>query len=181
MQYISKVHTTKTSCTLWTYGFKKGSLLIERMNFQSLGKVETFQTYLDNAYKNALAQAENVRKDTTNPNRLFRSKKIELARIEAMGKSLASSLSTIGRSFPRFDALAPFYQELVRCTVEYEQLKKSLGALNLAKRQIETLTEKYVQDIGRTMKVEQINRVRASYSGRVSSVLKQIKDNLVYL
>jgi len=151
------------------------------MNFQNLGKVETFQKYLDMAYNNGLAQAESVRKDTTNPNRLFRSKRIEQARVEAVGKSLANSLGTVGKSFPRFDALAPFYQELVRCTVEYDQLKKSLGALNWAKHQIEALTEKYVQDIGRTMKVEQINRVRASYSGRVSSVLKQIKDNLVYL
>lgn len=151
------------------------------MNFQSLGKVETFQTYLDIAFKNAIVQAENMRKNTTNPNRLYRSKKIELARIEAMGKSLANALGTVGKSFPRFEALAPFYQELVRCTVEYEHLKKSLGALNWAKKQVEGLTEKYLIEIRKTTQVERINKVRGAYSGRVSSIFKQIKDNLTYL
>ncbi|HLC32617.1 MAG TPA: GTPase, partial [Candidatus Nanoarchaeia archaeon] len=121
------------------------------------------------------------RRETTNPNRLFRSKKIEQARVETMGKSLANALEMIGKSFPRFDALAPFYQELVRATVDYEQLKKSLGAVNWAKLQVKGLTEKYLEDIKRTMRAETVNKVRAAFSGRTSSVLKQIKDNLSYL
>src|SRR3989338_6721961 len=131
-------HTATESCSSQSCrkgSFKKGKAGV--MNFQNLGKVETFQKYLDMAYNNGLAQAESVRKDTTNPNRLFRSKRIEQARVEAVGKSLANSLGTVGKSFPRFDALAPFYQELVRCTVEYDQLKKSLGALNWAKHRSE--------------------------------------------
>ena len=151
------------------------------MNFQNLSKVETFQAYLDNAFKNGMAQAEAMRKDTTNPNRLFRSKRIEQTRIQAIGKSLASALDTIGKSFPRFDALAPFYQELVRCTVDYEQLKKSLGALNWAKLQVIGLMRKYDTEVGMTMKVERVNKARIAFSGRVSSVVKQVKDNLTYL
>lgn len=166
---------------LETVHFKNSETCSLAMNFQNLSKVETFQTYLDLAFKNGMKEVERVRAETTSPNRLFRSKRIEKARIEVVGKSLISSLDYIGKSFPRFDALAPFYQELVRCTVDYDQLKKSLGALNWAKKQVIFLLNKYLGDIQRTARLEQVNKVRTAFSGRASSVFKQVKDNLVYL
>ncbi len=151
------------------------------MNLQGLGKVEAFQTYLDIAFKNGMKEAEKVRAETTSPNKLFRSRRIEKARIEVIGKSLISSLDRIGKSFPRFDSLAPFYQELVRCTVDYDQLKKSLGALNWAKKQVILLLDKYLGELHRTQRIELINKTRTAFSGRTSSVMKQVKDNLLYL
>ena len=102
------------------------------MNLQGLGKVEDYQIYLDMAFKNGIARASKARQDTTSANRVIRSKRIELARIEAVGKSLMNSMDTIVKSFPRIDELDPFYQELVRCTLDYDMFKKSLGALNWA-------------------------------------------------
>ncbi len=151
------------------------------MNLQGLGKVEDYQKYLDIAFKNGVATAELTRKELTNPNRLFRSKRIEIARVEAIGKSLVSSLDFIGRSFPSFDQLAPFYQELVKSTLDYDLLKKSLGAVNWAKKQIAGLTIKYRGELARAQQVMLINKTRTAFSGRISSVIKQIKDNLRYL
>lgn len=151
------------------------------MNLQGLGKVETYQTYLDMAFKNGIAQAVRTRGEIENPNRLFRSKKIETWRIEAMGKSLMSNLDTLNKSFPRFDELDPFYQELVRCTLDYDMLKKSLGSLVWAKRQIYAIMERQLQTLRTTRELGQVNKVRKAFSGRVSSVMKQIKENLEYL
>ena len=133
------------------------------------------------AFKNGIAQAVRIREDTTNPNKLYRSKKIETLRIEAMGKSLMSNLDTINRSFPMFDQLDPFYQELVRCTLDYDMLKKSLGSLMWAKQQIFTIMTKQLQTLRSTRELGQINKVRKAFSGRISSVMKQIKENFEYL
>ncbi len=151
------------------------------MNLQGLGKVEDYQTYLDIAFKNGVARASQARQETTSANKVIRSKRIELARIEAVGKSLMNSMDTIVRSFPRFDQLDPFYQELVKCTLDYDMLKKSLGALNWAKGQLFVILKKYTGDISRTKMLGQVNKLRQAFSGRTSSVMKQIKENLAYL
>ena len=151
------------------------------MNLQGLGKVEDCQKYLDIAFKNGVAAAAQARKETTSPNKMVRSRRIETARLEAVGKSLINNLDTIGRSFPSFDQLAPFYQELVKCTLDYAMLKQSLGAMAWAKKQITGLLHKYTKEISLTRQLGHFNKLRIAFSGRASSVMKQIKDNLDYL
>lgn len=151
------------------------------MNLQGLGKVDDYQKMLDIAFKNGIASATQARKDTTSPNKLLRSKRIEIARIESMGKSLTKGLDFVGRCFPSLDQLAPFYQELVKCTLDYAMLKQSLGALAWAKKQIIGLLHKYTKEISLTTRLSHFNKLRVAFSGRSSSVMKQIADNLVYL
>ena len=79
------------------------------------------------------------------------------------------------------DDLDPFYQGLVKSTLDYDLFKKSLGALNWAQGQLNTLLVKYTIDLKRTTKLELINKLRKAFSGRISSVMKQIKNNLDYL
>ena len=80
-----------------------------------------------------------------------------------------------------FDELDPFYQELVRCTLDYDMLKKSLGSLMWAKQQIFTIMTKQLQTLRGTRELGQVNKVRKAFSGRISSVMKQIKENFEYL
>ncbi len=151
------------------------------MNLQGLGKVENYQKYLDMAYKNGTDAAAHSRQETTSRNKAIRSKRIESARIEAYGKSLMNSLDFIGRCFPSIDQLAPFYQELIKCTLDYPMLKQSLGAINWAKKQMTGLLHKYTKELSLTTRLEHFNKLRRAFSGRTSSVMEQIKDNLTYL
>ncbi len=151
------------------------------MNLQGLGKIEDYQKYLDMAFKNGMAAAAQARQETTSPNRIIRSKRIEMARLEAVGKSLIKNLDIIGKGFPSFDQLAPFYQELVKATLDYGMLKQSLGAVNWAKKQITGLLHKYTKEISQTTRLPHFNKLRIAFSGRASSLMKQIKDNLTYL
>jgi GTP1/Obg family GTP-binding protein len=127
--------------------FKKPLRENRHMNLQGLGKVEHYQKYLDMAYKNGSDAASHSRQETTSRNKAIRSKRIESARIEAYGKSLINSLDFIGRSFPSIDQLAPFYQELIKCTLDYPMLKQSLGAINWAKKQMTGLLHKYTKEL----------------------------------
>jgi len=151
------------------------------MNLQGLGKVENSQKYLDIAFNNGKRAASQSRKDTTSRNKAIRSRRIESARMEAYGKTLINSLDSIGKSFPSIDQLAPFYQELIKCTLDYAMLKQSLGAINWAKKQITGLLHKYTKEISLTIKLDQYNKLRIALSGRTSSVMKQINENLEYL
>jgi len=151
------------------------------MNLHGLGKVETPDGYLDIAFKNGIAAAAASRAETTTRNKILKSKRIETARITATGKSLISSLLFVLKSFPSIDTLDPFYQELIKCTLEYDKLKKSLGALNWAQKQISFLLEKYLTELQRNTQLTHFNKARTAFSGRISSVMKQIKDNLAYL
>jgi nucleolar GTP-binding protein len=151
------------------------------MNLQGLGKVEDYQKYLDIAFKRGIAAAAEARQATTSPNKAVRSKRIEIARIEATGKTLINSLGTIVKSFPSFDQLAPFYQELVKATIDYGMLKQSLGAVNWAQKQIIGLLHKYTKELSQTTRLAHFNKLRTAFSGRTSSVMKQIKPNLAYL
>ena len=151
------------------------------MNLQNLGKIEDYQKYLDLAFNNGKKAAEHSRQETTSRNRAIRSRRIETARIEAYGKTLISILDQIGKSFPSIEQLAPFYQELIKATLDYAMLKQSLGAVNWAKKQITGLLHKYTKEISQTTKIEQFNKLRIAFSGRTSSIMKQIKENLEYL
>jgi nucleolar GTP-binding protein len=151
------------------------------MNLHGLGKVETYQTYLDVAFKNGIANAKQERQKTRAKTRENKSKEIEVARIKAISKSLMSSMDFVLKCFPMVDDLDPFYQELIKCTLDYPELKRSLGALNWAKKQILELLRKYRDEIRKQRDLTRMNKKRQEFSGRVSSVMKQIRKNLQYL
>ncbi|MBW2969731.1 50S ribosome-binding GTPase [Candidatus Woesearchaeota archaeon] len=151
------------------------------MNLQGLGKIETWEKYLDIAFKNAMKSAQQARQDTISKSRVIKSRRVEIARIDTFAKTLTNTLDSIEKKFPSIDQLAPFYQELIRATLDYKMLKQSLGALNWAKKQITGLLHKYTKELSQTTKLEQFNKLRTAFSGRTSSIIKQIKPNLEYL
>jgi len=150
------------------------------MGLVDVGKVETYQIYLDMAFKNGKNAADRTR-SVKMPDRRTKSKHIEHVRMKAMSKSIASSMEFLVKKFPHIDHLAPFYKELVRGTIDTGMYKQSLGALGWAKKQVQILFIKHDKEMARSRLMSDINRIRKSFSGRISSVMKQIKDNLNYL
>ncbi|MBU0461081.1 MAG: hypothetical protein KJ574_00685 [Nanoarchaeota archaeon] len=96
------------------------------MNFQGLKNVESADTYLDQAFSSAKKKADTLRAALpgSRGNRLEKSKRIELEKIKTIRAVLTKQLGLILRSFPSLDSLPEFYNELVRNTLEYDELKK---------------------------------------------------------
>ena len=113
--------------------------------------------------------------------RLEKSKKIELAKIEKIKNTLKEHFNKIVKSFPTIDDLPEFYKELIKATLDYKTLKKSLAAINWAKNKILFFYDKYRQHIKRTKDLRSINKYRRDFYGRVSSVIRQIKLNLKFI
>ena len=153
------------------------------MNFQGLKNVETADWYLDLAFSSAKKDSDNLRNALrgSKATRLEKSKKVELQKLKTIKISLHKQFNLILRSFPSIDSLPEFYNELIRLTLEYDILKKSLGGVNWGADKIDHFTKEYNVKIRKCNNPTKINDHRREYYGRISSILRQIKKNLAYL
>ncbi len=151
------------------------------MNFQNLSVIEKPQFYLDIAFSRATKRANQIRSELKGLTQLTKSRRIESEKLTTVRKSLEKKFNQILTSYPSLDQLPPFYNELVRCTLDYGQIKKSLGAVQWALKRIGILYVQYHTKIKKTKDMPSVNKYRTEFYGRVSSVVKQIKAELAYL
>lgn len=145
------------------------------MAFESIAPVPQSKTLLDLAFqaaKKAATAKIPVRQ------RLQRHKKKEEVRIKTVKKTLERHISKVLADFPRMDQLSPFYYDLVIATLDYYEVKRSLGAMNWAMKRIDIITTVYLRKVFGSTKVDELENHRRAYYGRVSSIIKQISDNL---
>jgi nucleolar GTP-binding protein len=150
------------------------------MNFQNLAKIEPYTFYLDVAFSNAKNKADMARSGKFR-DRLAKSKAIELEKIRTISALITKQLNRILTSFPFLDDLHPFYRELVKCTIDYDSTKKALGAVKWVSEKVEMLSDKTRSEIKRTRELQRINVYRREFYGRISSLIKQIKQEFVVL
>ncbi len=152
------------------------------MNFQDLKKIEKADFYIDLAMRKSRESAEQIRNSgVIGKNRFEKSKKIELARMNSAKDSLYASMDRIVKSFPSIDNLPEFYKELIKVTLDYAKLKKSLGAVNWSKTALVEFHQSYMRKMKNNEQIESINSLRREFFGRATSLIKQIKKELVYL
>ncbi|MBI4148560.1 50S ribosome-binding GTPase [Candidatus Woesearchaeota archaeon] len=153
------------------------------MAFQDIPKVEDPETYIDITF-HAGERAGSLKRNElkgTDVTRLIRSRIIETAKIGAVQKTGVDVLLNLVRQFPSLDRLDPFYLALVKCTLDYDFLKKSLGGVMWAADRLDKLANDALRKIKATRDLEHINAHRQAFYGRTASVFKQIKTNLKYL
>ncbi len=151
------------------------------MNFQTLQKVESPEFYLDVAIKRGKKDAEKAKLKVRGQDRLRKVMVVESERIKVVGRELHGMLSGIIKNFPEIDGLPDFYRELVKCTIDYDQLKKSFGAVIWADKQAAKFMKLYCSKIRSSNDVKVIYSHKKSYYGRVSSALKQVREGLACL
>lgn len=147
------------------------------MNFQKIIPVERSKNCLDQAFRKAREKSDKPLKGDW----LEKIKKKELIKLDTIKSQLTSKLESVIESFPRLEELPSFYQELLKLTLDCDNLKKSLGGLNWATRRIKFLHKDYV---GRIVKSYQAGKIRQSsreFYGRISSTLKQLDPQLFFL
>jgi nucleolar GTP-binding protein len=149
------------------------------MSLHSIPKVESADFYLDVAFRRGKEKAAKL--PSSKKDRLRRLIEVETVRIAAVEKALSKKLSHILDTFPSFDQLAPFYLELVKCTIEYRELKKSLAAVNWAIGKVKDFSRLYINNIRRSRFEGIIKKHKREFYGRVSSAVKQIKPQLAML
>ena len=74
------------------------------------------------------------KKKITDRNALYKKKKTIIARTESFATNIISTLEKYVKEFPSIEDLPSFYQELIDIKIDVNKLKKSLGAVDWARK-----------------------------------------------
>ncbi|MBT3813991.1 GTP-binding protein [Candidatus Woesearchaeota archaeon] len=148
------------------------------MNFQNIAPVETSTAILDLAFGKA-RQKGKMKKLKGNWLQIIRQK--EGLKLDVVKNTIVTRLDKSLKSFPSTKDLSEFYTKLMKLTLDYPNYKKSLGAVNWAIEKTRLLHKKYVSKVVKTKGRDDIKELSKQFYGRISSILKQIDSNLVYL
>jgi nucleolar GTP-binding protein len=108
-------------------------------------------------------------------------KKIIIARTETFINGLTSKLESFVKNFPSIDKLPLFYQEIIDIKIDTNKLKKSLGAIDWARKTIMMVYSTQSSSLTKSRNIEFLKQKQKEIYGRVSSIIKQVDKNLVFL
>src|SRR3989344_1657808 len=108
-------------------------------------------------------------------------RKKESLKLDIIKDTINPRLKKISETFPDLDKFPEFYIRLMQLTLNYSELKKSLGAVKWAVGRVSLLQKDYVSKINRCKEQLKIKDLVNQFYGRVSSTLKQVDSNLRYL
>jgi len=108
-------------------------------------------------------------------------KKTALAKVTASGDIIKTTFDSYVERFPRIDEREGFYPELIDLVIGLDHYKKSLGAMNWAAFRTEKLKNEALRGIRRSKDEKVIEGIRSGFYGRLSSILKQVSKDLLFL
>ena len=111
----------------------------------------------------------------------YRNKKTIIARTDSFATSVASTLEKYVKEFPSIENLPSFYQELIDIKIDVNKLKKSLGAVDWARKTCQMIHSKQSKSLKKSKNVDFLKQKQKEIYGRISSVVKQINKELVLL
>jgi nucleolar GTP-binding protein len=135
----------------------------------------TSDEILDKAFRSA-GKVQVVSK-----NKAKRNQKTAIAKVRKASKTISSTLNRYIKSFPSFNSLPKFYYELFDVSLGIDGLKKSLGAINWCKDKVQNIADESVQNISSERNYNEMKKFVSGAYGRLSSVVKQVADDLEFL
>lgn len=147
-------------------------------DFQRLPRIELPESYLENALAKA---AKRLSQRSFKGTPIERAQKREVERIIMVRDALLKYVQKMHDGWPSINELPEFYLELINHVLSIDKLKKCLGSLNFAQDTIKKLSTEYMRLIKRQISAEMIKRQMGVYLGRVASVFKRLRKNLLYL
>ncbi|MCK4347663.1 MAG: 50S ribosome-binding GTPase [Thermoplasmatales archaeon] len=121
------------------------------------------------------------KKQITDRNALYKKKKTIIARTESFATTVISTLEKYVKEFPSIDSLPLFYQELIDIKIDVNKLRKSLGAVDWARKTCNMIYSKQARSLKKSGKLDFLKQKQNEIYGRISSVVKQIDNELKLL
>ncbi|MBI4448820.1 50S ribosome-binding GTPase [Candidatus Woesearchaeota archaeon] len=149
------------------------------MSFAKIRPIERAAVMIDIAFRKGATRVAKAPKQSTDYTKRIR--EVERMRMEAMCNDLKARFNAILHDFPQIDELTPFYHELVLCTMDYDEVKKSLGAMNWALERIERFSREYTFKVTKCEDTDKMKEYRKQLYGRIASIVKQVDKHLLIL
>lgn len=115
------------------------------------------------------------------PNIVDKIRKEVIDRISTIEGVIVSHLNKIVKKFPTIEKVHPFYYDLVDLMFDIDKYKMSLGKIQWTSQKIEDLSTNLIQKLKRAKEVGAVNAIMRQYYGRVSSLVKEIEKDLLFL
>lgn len=110
-------------------------------------------------------------------NALYKKKKTIIARTDLFATSIISHLEKYVKDFPSIEQLPRFYQDILAIKIDVNKLKKSLGAIDWARKTCNTIYVKQVRSLRKSLDLDFLLEKQKEIYGRISSVVKQISKD----
>ena len=111
----------------------------------------------------------------------YRTKKTIIARTDSFSTIIITLLEKYVKEFPSIDNLPSFYQELIDIKIDTNKLKKSLGAVDWARKTCQMIYGTQARSLKKSKNVDFLKQKQSEIYGRISSVVRQINKELVLL
>lgn len=108
-------------------------------------------------------------------------KKTNSAKLNTVAHTLEDTLKRYEEAFPSIDMLPQFYHEIIDIMIGIDELKRSIGAVNWAKRRTKRILMESARNLMKKETLDEMERVRRQAYGRTSSILNQIDEDLKFL
>ncbi|MFW6038545.1 MAG: NOG1 family protein [Candidatus Saliniplasma sp.] len=108
-------------------------------------------------------------------------KKTNSAKLNTVAHTLEDTLKRYEETFPSIDMLPQFYHEIIDIMIGIDELKRSIGAVNWAKRRTKRILMESARNLMKKETLDEMERVRRQAYGRTSSILNQIDEDLKFL
>lgn len=143
--------------------------------FKKLPIVLTADELLDKAFRRA------KKIQIVDRNALFKKKKTIIARTDSFSTTIITALEEYVKKFPSINNLSSFYQDIIDIKIDIDKLKKSLGAVDWARKTCQMIYSKQSKALTKSKNIDFLVQKQQEIQGRISSVVKQINKELVNL
>lgn len=114
----------------------------------------------------------------TDRNKFYRKKKTILKKTDTFANTIITTLENYVKNFPSINNLSMFYQELINIKVDINKLKKSLGAVDWARKTCLNVYSKQKRSLVKSKNFDFLEKKQQEIYGRISSIVKQIDNEL---
>jgi len=149
-------------------------------DYQAISPVPRGKVLLESAF-NAYRQSRDKAKNTKYKTTLTRSKNIAKESIKSFSKSARKQLQNITEDFPRAEELDKVMLDLVQIDYDINDIKINLGNINWAHDNIRNIEVLHQKKLSRCGDEGEIEKIKKSFIGRASSLLKQIDKSFTFL
>ena len=120
-----------------------------------------------------------MKKKVRNPD--YRARLTAVRKIHSVADNLANPMISYVKAFPSFDSIHPFDREIIDLTVGVDKLKKSLGAVDWARKEILMISTKYVPRARARKSAENTMKIMSEAYTKMTNVVRQISKSFDFL
>ncbi len=110
-----------------------------------------------------------------------RKKKTVSAKLNSIAHTIEDTIGRYEDEFPTLEALPEFYREIIDITIGLDDFKRSIGAINWAKRRVKRTMMEAAREVVSEDDLDEIERIRRKAYARTDSFLKQVNGELKFL